>query len=88
MISEEIEQLFIENMNQLKLLNTASASMFKALIQALEENGNVYVRLEGAEVGGHSIAFSYVAGDQSMIETLSSALGLSLVGNTLETNHA
>jgi hypothetical protein len=88
MVSQDIDQLFVDNIKQLNKLNIASASMFKAFIQALEASGNVYIRLAGAEQGGHSVKFSYVAGDQSMIETLSSALGLLLVGNTLEANHA
>jgi hypothetical protein len=87
MTSQEIDLIFIENINQLNKLNIASASMLKALIQALEANCNVYIRLERAEVGGHSVAFSYVAGDPSMIEKIASALGVAVIGNTLKAKH-
>ena len=85
--SHEIDKLFVDNVIQLGKLNIASASMFKALIQALEANGGVYIRLEGAVMGGHSVAFSHVTGDETMISILSSALGLSLIGNILEASH-
>jgi hypothetical protein len=88
MSPQDIEELFIGNMNQLNILDIASASMLKALVQALEDNGNVYIHLEGAVAGGHAVSFSYVAGNQAMIEVFATALGVVVAGDTLEVNHA
>ncbi len=88
MTPHDVEKLFVDNVNQLNKLDIASASMLKALIQALEDNGNVYIRLEGAEAGGHTVSFSYVAGNQAMIKVFATALGVVVAGDTLEVNHA
>lgn len=87
MNTQQIEKLFGENMMEVNKMNIASGSMIKALLQALESNGLVYIELSNAEPEGHKVKYIHKEGDKTLLIQIASALGLVISNNTLETQH-
>ncbi len=88
MTQQEVDLLFNDNLLQIDRMNIASGSMVKALIQAIESNGPTYIRLTDAEQNGHKVGYQVVDGDDSLLSTMASALGLNLSDSTIEVRHA
>ncbi len=87
MNTQQIEKLFGENMMEVNKMNIASGSMIKALLQALESNGLVYIELSNAESEGYKVNYCHIEGDKTLLIEITSALGLLISNNTLETHH-
>lgn len=88
MNTEQVKELFNKNMLEINKMDIASGSMIKALIQALESNGLVYIELSNAESDGHKVNYCHKEGDKSQLIQIASALGLKISLDTLETYHA
>jgi len=84
MTRNEIDQLFVQNVQVLNTLSLASGSMVKALIQELENNGPCYIRLHNAVTGGHCVDFNVVEGSGGLVKDMAEALGLGLQAGTIE----
>ena len=87
MTSQEIEQLFDHNMAVLNTLNIASGSMFKALIMALLDNDETYIRLNRVASSGHRLTYTLESGDGVLVTEIASALGITVQGDNLVCNH-
>ena len=73
---EEIEVLFTHNMNELNKMNVAAGSMIKGLLMELErKNRNTYIRLKDPVTKGHSVSYTFLEGDKSLICKLARAFG-------------
>ena len=81
------EDLFNDNVEQINKLNIASGSMFKALIMALKDNGETYIRYSDAQSDGHQLTYSLVEGDNEMVTEIAQALGIMVNNNTLVCPH-
>jgi hypothetical protein len=87
MNTQQIETLFSENMLEISQMNIASGSMIKALLQALETNGSVYIKLSNAVPEGYKANYCHKEGDKTLLIKIASALGILISDNTLETAH-
>ena len=86
-ITEQKQQeLFEINISALNAMDIASASMIKALIMALSENAT-YIKLYDAMPNGYHISYQFVAGEESLVNEIATALGITVTGNKLETAH-
>lgn len=81
------KDLFNHNIEQINKLNIASGSMFKALIMALQDNGNTYIRYSDAQADGHQLSYSLVEGDNDLVIEVAQALGIMFNNNTLVCHH-
>ncbi|WP_185236121.1 hypothetical protein [Teredinibacter franksiae] len=84
MNQSEIDALYNANISQLNTMNIAAGSMVKTLLQSLEANGSVYLRLENPVEGGHRVGYSLIEGDSRIVTALADALGLGLSESTIE----
>jgi|GEM_PF-2017593 hypothetical protein len=87
MNQSEIDALYNANVSQLNTMNIAAGSMVKTLLQSLEANGSVYLRLENPVEGGHRVGYSLIEGDSRIVTALADALGLGLSESTIEVPH-
>ncbi|MGR6873085.1 hypothetical protein ACU6U9_12430 [Pseudomonas sp. HK3] len=87
MNTQEVETLFSQNMMEINKMNIASGSMIKALVQALESNGLVYIELSDAVPDGHKVHYQHKEGDKTQLVQIASALGLKITDTTLEAHY-
>jgi hypothetical protein len=87
MNTQEVETLFSQNMIEINKMNIASGSMIKALVQALESNGLVYIELSDAVPDGHKVHYQHKEGDKTQLVQIASALGLKITDTTLEAQY-
>ncbi|MDQ3698666.1 MAG: N-acetylmuramoyl-L-alanine amidase [Gemmatimonadota bacterium] len=87
---DEVDALFQHNVQQINRMNVAAGSMVKGLVMELERNGRAtYIRLTNPAGGGHTVDYSVVQGDRSLVGRIARALGFkSVTDSRLEVRSA
>ena len=90
MTKAEIDALFEHNVQQIDKMNIAAGGMVRGLIGELErDNRNTYIKLSNPVQDGHTVKYTFVEGDRSLIESFATALGFkSVTDDTLEVRSA
>lgn len=82
---EEIDELFKWNSEQRNKMAIGAGSLVGALLDELERNGKIYIRLKNPAPGGHTVDYTLVQGNKDMIAPIAEFLGFKKVtDSTLE----
>ena len=80
MTSEDIDKLFEHNVQQINVMNIVAGSMVKGLIMELERGDrNTYIKLENPTPGGHTVDYTFIEGDKTLVGRIARALGFQTV---------
>ena len=83
MTNEEIKQLFVGNIDQIKLMDIDAGTVIKTLMSELQRAGrNTYIRLKNATPDGHVVEYEFVEGDPSKVADYGNRLGLKTISET------
>ena len=77
------KDLFNHNIEQINKLDTGPGSMFKALINILEDFSNTYIRYSDAQADGYQLSYSLVEGEEDSVLNAAELIGIKVIGNTL-----
>jgi len=72
---DELERLFVSNIEQFRTLDVAAGSLVKGLLMELERR-DTYIRLFYAEPGGHRVEYEFLSGDKDLVKRLAAAFGI------------
>jgi len=88
--SDQIKNLFEDNVAQFSKMKRAAGNMVKGLLWELQDQGrNTYIRLKNAVENGYVVEYDMVMGDHSLVDLAAQSLGFkSWDNNKLEVYNA